>query len=98
MVLLAQLGTTVSQLRALKPAVKATTYRKTVNKFLAWHNLHTLQTVDEIQLFTDLRCITLDAKGEEAARATASKAEHRDTLALELLRLDSRQKRCKAAI
>lgn len=93
MVLFAQLGTTVSQLGTLKPAVNATTYRKTINKFLAWHDRHTLQTVDEIQLFTDLRCITLDAKGKEAACATAAKAEHGDTLALELLWLDSRQKR-----
>lgn len=54
MVLLAQLETTVSQLGTLKPAVNAITYRKTVNKFLAWYNLHTLQAVDEIQLFTDL--------------------------------------------
>lgn len=90
MVLLAQLQTTVSQLGALKTAVNATTYRKSINKFLAWHNPHTLQTVDEIQLFTDLSCITLDAKGEEAACATAAKAEHRDTLALQLLWLDSR--------
>jgi hypothetical protein len=92
-VLLAQLGTTVSQLGTLKPAVNATTYRKTIDKFLAWHDLHTLQTVDKIQLFPDLRCITLDAKGEEAACTTAAKAEHRDSLALELLWLDSRQKR-----
>jgi hypothetical protein len=97
-VLLAQLEKSVSQLGTLKPAVNATTYRKTVNKFLAWHDLHTLQTADEIQLFTDLRCITLDAKGKEAACATAAKAEHRDTLALELLWLDRRQKRRKAAI
>lgn len=88
----------VSQMGTSVPAVNTSTYRQSINKFLAWHDLHALQTVEEIQLFTELRCITLDAKGEKAARAATAKREHRDTLALELLWLDGRQKRGKATV
>ena len=91
----AALGMTVSK---IMPAIKTNTYRQSINKFLARHNLHACQTVEKIQLFTELGCITLDAEGEEAARAATSEGEHGDALALELLWLDGRQERGKTTI
>ena len=77
---------------------QTSTYRQGVDEFLAWHNLHTFQAVDEIKLFTYHRGVTLDTDGEEAACAATTIGIHSDTFAPEVLWLHRRHKRGKATI
>lgn len=97
-VLFAQLEKWPSVRYVLQYQLQTSTYRKSVDEVLAWHNLYTFQTVNEIELLTYHRGITLDTEGEEAACAATAISIHRNAFAPEVLWLHSRHKRGEAAI
>src|SRR5262245_42567704 len=66
--------------RAMTYGGRNNTYCESVNEFLAWHDFHACQPIDEIHFLLDIRGITFDTQCEKANSASAPECKQADTL------------------